>query len=62
VLAAAYLLEGMPELVHHAYTICKDAIGPTTVADYVHWLDDASQHTEGRRSYGEWSARLEQDM
>ena len=28
----------MPELVHNAYTICRDALNQDTVIDYVHWL------------------------
>jgi len=76
----------MPELVHHAYVVCRDAIDQESVISHVHWIGSSapSQGTtfgsvavqngtgsseasevwrgKGGGRYGEWSARLKQDM
>jgi len=27
----------MPELVHQAYTVCRESISPETISDWVNW-------------------------
>lgn len=59
-LASAYLFEGMPELVHHAYTVCRDAIDQSTIIGFVHWLNNAARPTlvngQGQAGVGGHSA------
>jgi len=78
----------MPELVHHAYVACRNAIDRESVIDNIQWLgasqfqapgttfgsvtvqdglatvpSEASEAWRGEGGrYGEWSARLRQDM
>ncbi|WWD16618.1 hypothetical protein CI109_101047 [Kwoniella shandongensis] len=50
VLATAFLLGGMPELVHHAYTICRDTLDSTNINEYVNWIGSSSaNHLNGFR-------------
>ncbi|WVF66900.1 hypothetical protein IAT40_001643 [Kwoniella sp. CBS 6097] len=84
VLPTSYLLGGMPELAHHAYTVMHSSLNADYVSEYVQWLNvnpdqnaggirnrgavggtvdswiGSSSSGEGR--YGEWSARLKQDV
>ncbi|ORY23436.1 hypothetical protein BCR39DRAFT_549296 [Naematelia encephala] len=47
VLATSYLFQGMPELVHHAYSICRDSLSAENVVDYVQWLNPSASRTNG---------------
>ncbi|KAK8861461.1 hypothetical protein IAR55_002281 [Kwoniella newhampshirensis] len=50
VLATAFLFGGMPELVHYAYTICRDSLDSSNINEYVNWIASSSgAHANGLR-------------
>lgn len=50
VLATAILLEGMPELADHAFTIFRHSLSQETVLDRVEWV--SSRPVRPRGGYG----------
>lgn len=42
----------MPELAHHAYTICRNSITQDTVIDYVSWLNAPVKALNGYNGNG----------
>jgi len=53
ILATAFFFQGMPELVHHAYTVCRDSLSSERIIGYVHWLGASSpKQVYGNRDSG----------
>lgn len=72
-LATAVLLDGMPELAHHAYIVLSDSINAETAVELANWATSCiqpSQHQSlgsgegngGEAKYGAWSTRIQTDV